>query len=167
MKTTKSHRYLGDMISASGSYQESIEDRRNKGWGKLADINASLSQMPDIRKVEIGLRMREAKLINGMIYSTEAWSKLSDREINRLEQVDMALLRGLVEAHSKCSKAFILLEFGVLSFRHLIMIRRIMFHHHLVNRDNKELIKKIYLKQTKRHSQGRLVSNIIKRFYLY
>ena len=24
MKTTKSHRYLGDMISASGSYQESL-----------------------------------------------------------------------------------------------------------------------------------------------
>ena len=109
MKTTKSHRYLGDIISATRSYQDSIEDRRNKGWGKLADIKATLSQKPDIRKVEIGLIMRDAKLINGMIYSIEAWSKLSDREVNRLEQVDMSLLRGLVEAHSKCSKAFILL----------------------------------------------------------
>ena len=118
--------------------------------------------MPDIRKVEIGLRMREAKLINGMIYSAEACSKLSDREINRLEQVDMALLWGLVEAPSKCSKAFILLEFGVLSFRHLIMIRRIMFQHHLVNRDNKELVKKIYVKQKEAPPQRTLVSNIIK-----
>ena len=86
MKTTKSQRYLGDIISATGSYQDNIEDRRNKGWGKLADIKANLSQIPDIQKGEIGLRMRDANLINGMIYLIEAWSKLSDREINRLEQ---------------------------------------------------------------------------------
>ena len=75
MKTSKSHRYLVDVISASGSYQDSIEDHRNKGCGKLADIRATLSQLPDIRKVEIGLRMRDAKLTNGMIHSIEAWSK--------------------------------------------------------------------------------------------
>ena len=50
-----------------------------------------------MRKVEIGLKLRDAKLINGMIYSTESWSKISDKELTRLEQVDMALLLSLAE----------------------------------------------------------------------
>ena len=93
-------------------------------------------------------------MINGMIYSTEAWSRISDTEVTRLEQVDLALLRSLVEAHSKCSKAFILLEFGVISFSYLIMIRRIMYHHHIIGRDNDEIIKKVYIKQKEEYLKG-------------
>ena len=51
--------------------------------------------MPDYRKIGIGLKMREAKLLNGMMYSNEAWSKISDSELVRLEQVDLSLLRSL------------------------------------------------------------------------
>ena len=89
-----------------------------------------------------------------MIYSTEAWSKISDKELTRLEQVDFALLRNIVHAHSKCSKAFLLLEFGVITFSHLIMIRRLMYHHHIISRDNKETIKKIYRKQKEDQLKG-------------
>jgi hypothetical protein len=154
MKVSKSQRYLGDIISSSGTMKETIEDRRNKGWGKLSDISGILSEMPDSRKVEIGLRMREAKLINGMIYSTEAWSKISDSELVRLEQVDMSLLRSLTEGHSQTSKAFVLLEFGVLKIRHLIMIRRLMYHHHLITRSDQELIKKSVLKTKAKQPEG-------------
>ena len=107
MKTVKSHKYLGDIISSSGTRRESVEERRSKGWGKVAEIAGILSEMPHTRKIEIGLKMREAKLLNGMIFSTEAWTSISDTELTRMEQVDLALLRSLVEGHSKCSKAFI------------------------------------------------------------
>ena len=66
----------------------------------------------------------------------------------------MALLSSLVDGHAKCSKAFILMEFGVLKIRHRITIRRLMFHHHIVTRDSKELIKKIYLKQKENCLKG-------------
>ena len=107
MKTVKSQKYLGDIISSSGTIRESVEERRSKGWGKVAEIAGILSEMPHTRKIEIGLKMREAKLLNGMIFSTEAWTSISDTELTRMEQVDLALLRSLVEGHSKCSKAFI------------------------------------------------------------
>ena len=110
--------------------------------------------MPHTRKIEIGLKMREAKLLNGMIFSTEAWTSISDTELTRMEQVDLALLRSLVEAHSKCSKAFILMEFGVLKIRYRIMIRRMMYHQHIITRDSKELIHKIYLKQKEDSLRG-------------
>ena len=154
MKVVRSQRYLGDIISSTGSLRDTIEDRRNKGWGKISDISAILSEMPDTRKIEIGLKLRDAKLMNGMIYSSEAWSKISDAEMVRLEQVDMALLLSLAEGHSKTSRAFVLLEFGVQKVRHIIMIRRLMYHHHLVTRPNDELIKKVYLKQKEDSLKG-------------
>ena len=147
-------KYLGDIISSSGTLRETIEDRRNKAWGKLSEISGILSEMPDMRKVEVGLNLRMAKLVNGTIYSSEARGKITESELIRLEQVDLALHRSFVSGHSKTSRAFTLLEFGVLSIRHLIMIRRLMFHHHLVSRTNNELIKKVYLKQKESSLKG-------------
>ena len=95
--------------------------------------------MHHTRKVEVGLKLKEAKLLNGMLFSTEAWSSVSDAELTRMGQVDLALLRSLVDGHSKCSKAFILMEFGVLEIRHRIT-RRLIFHHHITTRDSKEPI---------------------------
>ena len=164
MKTVKSQRYLGDIISSSGTYKDCVEDRRNKGWGKVAEIAGILSEMPSTRKVEIGLKMREAKLLNSMIFSTEEWSSISNGEMTRLEQVDMSLLRSLVEGHSKCSRAFILMEFGVLEIRHRITIRRLMFHHHLVTRDSNELIFKVWQKQKEDSLKGDWYQTLEKDF---
>ena len=67
MKSVKSQKYLGDIISSSGTLRETIEDRRNKGWGKLSEISGILSEMPDMRKVEVCLNLRMAQLVNGTI----------------------------------------------------------------------------------------------------
>ena len=74
-------RYLGDKVSVSGALRPCIVDRGNKGWAKVAEIEATLSAMPDRRKVEVGLKLREIKLGNGMLYSTEAWTNIPDKEV--------------------------------------------------------------------------------------
>ena len=45
--------------------------------------------------------MREAKLLNGMLFSTEAWSSISGAELTRIEQLDMALLTSLVRGWAR------------------------------------------------------------------
>ena len=110
---------------------------------------------PASRKLEVGLKLRETKLCNGMLYSTEAWSKISNKEIDRMETVDAAALRAIVGGgHSKCPKVFYYLEFGILMFRHVMMIKRIGYHHHILTRDDKEIIKKSLL-ETKRNTHKR------------
>ena len=119
MRITQSARYLGDVISASGSMGPCIEDRRNKGWGKVADMTVILSEMPTVRRIEVGLKLREAKIHNGILYNSEAWSNCSDKDMEKLEQVDMAAIRAVMDGgHSKCPKAFYFLEFGTLMARH-------------------------------------------------
>ena len=154
MKDASSMKYLGDIISVQGTYKENIENRRNKGWGKIAEIAGILSEMPSQHKIEVGLKLRESKLCNGILFSTEAWSSISDIDMDRLEQVDTGLLKQLVDGHSKCSKVFYYLEFGVINLRHIIMSRRLMFHHHILTREDNETIKKVYGKQKESHIKG-------------
>ena len=164
MKEVTSVKYLGDIISVSGMSQESIENRRNKGWGKIAEIAGTVSEMPDMHKIEVSLKMRETKLCNGLLFNTEAWSSIKDAEYDRLEQVDTALLCQTMVSHSKCSKVFYYLEFGLLSFIHLIMIRRLMFHHHILNRGDTELTKKVYMSQKENYLKCDWIRMLMKDF---
>ena len=94
---------------------------RGKGWGKVADMTGILSEMPTDRRIEVGLKLREAKIHNGILYNSEAWSNYSDKDMDKHEQVDMAAIRALMDCgHSKCPKAFYFLEFGTLMVRHLV-----------------------------------------------
>ena len=72
MKSADSVRYLGDIISSSGAMRPCVDNRRNKGWGKLAEVTGILSELPKVRRIEIGLKLREAKLHNGMLFNSEA-----------------------------------------------------------------------------------------------
>ena len=38
MKQVDSTRYLGDIITSCGGAKQSVENQRNKGWGKIAEI---------------------------------------------------------------------------------------------------------------------------------
>ena len=129
MNEVESVRYLGDVFSASGALRPRVEDRRSSGWGKLAEVEGILSELPQDHKIEIGMKLHEAKIHNGILFNSEAWSNVTDGDMERLEQVGTAALKALVAGHSKCTKAFYYLEFGTLMIRHKVMIRRILYHH--------------------------------------
>ena len=78
MKGAPTVKYIGDVISEKGTAKDNIENRRNKGWGKIAEIVGILSEMPDQLRVVVGLKLRAARLCNGVLYSTEAWFSVSD-----------------------------------------------------------------------------------------
>ena len=144
MRTAESVRYLGDLILSSGSLRPCLEDRRSRGWGKVAEMTGILAEMPDVCRIEVGLKLREAKVHNGILYNIEAWSNVTDKDMDRLRQVDTAALRAIMAGgHYKCPQAFYFLEFGTLMVKHIIMVRRLMYHYHIVKRDDCETIKKV------------------------
>ena len=49
--------------------------------------------------MEIGLKLRQAMFINGVLFNSEAWHSVIETEIKLLEAVDEHLLRSLVGAH--------------------------------------------------------------------
>ena len=99
MHDSQKEKYLGDIVDKSGKIRNTIEDRRNKGYGTVAEILAIINKTPlGQYKMEIGLKPREAMLINGMLFNSEAWHGVTDTELRILEVVDEHLLRSLVRS---------------------------------------------------------------------
>jgi hypothetical protein len=116
--------------------------------GKIGEVNMG------IHRIEAGLILRKAMLTNSLLFCAEAWSDISDADIRRLEQVDTALLKSLVKGHSKTPVIFHHLEMGTLKLRHMLMQNRLLYHQHILTRDDSETIKKIYFKQKEEPCRG-------------
>ena len=97
-------------------------------------------------KMEIGLHLRQAMLLNGMLYNSEVWHAISEDELRMLETVDEHLLRSLVNGHSK-TKEFLYLEAGAIPIRFIISSRRLMYLQTILKRPEEELTKRVYLAQ--------------------
>ena len=53
---------------------------------------------------------KNQKIVNGILYNSEAWHGITDVDIARIEKVDEHLLRKLLKSHSKTPIEFLHLE---------------------------------------------------------
>ena len=87
MKDSNQERYLGDQIRNDAKVKATIDDRVGKGYGIVTEINTILEEIPLGKyRVEIGLKLREAMLINGLLFNSEAWHSVEKDDIKRLEK---------------------------------------------------------------------------------
>ena len=155
MKDCPSTKYLGNFVSSSGGCEETVEDRRKKGWGKIATIMGILGAVDmGCNQLEAGLLLRQSILVNSLLYSAESWSGVTEKQLARLESVDNSLLSQLTGGHRKCALEFNHLETGTLKLRHILTYRRLMFHHEILTRDSQETLSKVYRKQKEEPTKG-------------
>ena len=80
MPTTDKQKYLGDIVSSSGSNQENIKDRCKTGHRAISQIK---SLMNDISlgkyTIQIGLILRDSIFLSKMLLNSEVWHS---QEIN-------------------------------------------------------------------------------------
>ena len=144
MEDSVREKYLGDVIDENGKIRATIEDRQKRGFAIVSEILAILEEIPLGRhKMEIGLHLRQAMLLNGMLYNSEAWHNITEEEVKILEKVDEYLLRSLVKAHSKVPLEFLYLEAGAIPVRFLISSRRILYFQTILKRPENELIRRV------------------------
>ena len=149
------NKYLGDILDNTGTVRQTIEDRKNRGFAIVAEILAILNEIPLGKyKMEIGLKLRQAMLINGIFFKSEAWHNIHEAELKLLESVIEYLLRSLVKAHSKTPLEFLYLEAGTVPIRFIISSRRLIYLQTILKREDSELTKKIHIAQKNNPSKG-------------
>ena len=155
MENTKQETYLGDLIDKSGSCRPNIEKRRGRGYGITTNILAIVDEVPLAHwKVQAGLSLRQAMLLNGILFNSEAWHGVDKKDIVLLEKVDEALIRGILEAHPKIPLEALFLETKSIPIRFIVASRRIMYLHTILQRDESEMIRRIYETQKMQPSPG-------------
>ena len=77
--------------------------------------------------MQVGLILRDAMFLDGILTNCEAWHFISKRNIEELEIMDRSLLRFITGAHVKTQKGFLYLETGALDIEKIIAHRRMMY----------------------------------------
>ena len=148
-------KYLGDKIHKSGSVKPNIEERRAKGFGRSNEILALVKEAPlGCWKLTSGFILRQAMLINGTLFNSEAWHGVTLSDVESLEKVDECLIRGLVKGHSKMPIPAIFLETGQAPLRFVLASRRILYLQTILKRDSTELTSRILRAQIADPLQG-------------
>ena len=115
MKEAHEVKYLGDVVHDSGKHKVTITERVNKGYEICGQIFGLIKDIPfGNLRVLIGLELRKAWLVNGIMYTSEVWYNISDGDIAQFVAIDQYLLKGLVSAHSKTPLEHLYLETGAL-----------------------------------------------------
>ena len=89
MKDSEQEKYLWEVIHQNGKQHATVVDRLSKGYGIISNIIALIDDIPlGHRRVEIGLELRQAWLINGMLYNSEIWQQLTEKDKSDLNKLD-------------------------------------------------------------------------------
>ena len=145
MKDSEHEKYLGEVIHQNGKQHATVVDRLSKGYGIISNIMALIDDIPlGHRRVQIGLELRQAWLINGVLYNSEIWQQLTEKDKLDLNKIDHILLRSILGSHAKAPVEQLYLETASLSFTDIIKIRRLIYLQTILQRPEGELIRQVY-----------------------
>ena len=99
-------------------------------------------------------------MLNGILFNSEAWHNVSQNDLTLLEKVDEALLQGLLNAHAKIPLEAMFLETSSIPIRFIVSSRTLMYLHSILQRNQDEMIRKIYEVQKVDPSPGDFIELI-------
>ena len=145
MIEAKSDVYLGDIITSDGSNKMNIENRINKGSGKIAEIMGLLQRLSlGNHHFHVALLLRESIFLSSLLFNSEVWYGLKRSEIEMMEALDRSLLQKICGLPRTVPTAALYLETGSLRINTIIKARRINYVHYLAKLDRKEMLSKFF-----------------------
>ena len=149
MLTTKSEKYLGDVLTSSGKIDENVLERYNKGCGIVNKILSTLKEVSfGFYYFQMGILFRNSMLVNGMLCSVESLYGLKMHHIETLEKCDKSFFRQLFKSGACTPIESFYLQTNTLPLRHIIMGRRLMFLWCILQKSENELVRKALDSQT-------------------
>ena len=145
MKSVSSQVYLGDTVSSTLNNNLNIKNRCNRSIGTISEIMTILNDISHGHYYfTIGLIMRESILVSKLLLNSEVWVNLTNQQVSQLEQADLCFQRKLLNCHSKTNIEIIYSELGTSPLQLTLRKRRLMYLWHIVNRNETELIHRVY-----------------------
>ena len=92
--------------------------------------------------------------VNGVLYNGEVWQGLRATDLTLLENIDHQLMSIICDGHSKTPVEFYYLETATQPLKSIVASRRILYLHHILSRNNEELIRRVFNAQKDNTTPG-------------
>ena len=98
--------------------------------------------------------MRDSIFVSKVLLNSEVWHSVTKSQVEDLEVIDRLLLRHTLDAHSKTGLEWLYSDTAKLNLKSLIQIRRLMYLWQVLNRNESELVSRVYQTQISSNSVG-------------
>ena len=137
--------YLGDLINNKGTNADLITDRHQRGVTAMIKIEALVRETGlGIHTVNVHLLLYQSLFLSCVLFNSQVWRNLSEKEINKLESLQRRCLRKIFNAPHSTSRSFVYLEFGAVPIRYIIQQNQLMFLHHIVHLKDDDPVKQMW-----------------------
>jgi hypothetical protein len=153
MLSSSREKYLGDILTSDCKISSNIEERVNKGMGIVNQIISLLKEISfGEHYFEMAVMFRQSMLINSILCNSEVLYGLNNTHIESLEAVDTHLWRNVFSSMVTTSIESYFIETNTIPIRYILMARRIMYYWTILQKEENELVRKVFETQ-------RLLSN--------
>ena len=153
IKLVTEDKFLGDVVSNTiygeeGSNNKNIKARKSAGLGINSQIMSLIQSISlGYFVFEIAKLLRESMLVGGTLYSSEVWYGLTQGNLEDLEDIDKVYLRRVLQTAISSPVCSLYLEMGCTPFSFVLMGRRVMYLHYLVNLKEEDMLHKFFMAQ--------------------
>ena len=148
MYTSEKQQYLGDILTTSGTINDNILARYNKGLGKVSEILAMLQEISfGPHYFKMAMLFRNSILLSSMLCSSEVLYGITNKHIEKLEQVDRIFFRRLFEVPNCTAIESFYLETSSLPIRFILIGRRLLYLWDVLHKNENELVRKVFNSQ--------------------
>ena len=104
--------------------------------------------------IEIALLLRESMFLSGILNNVEVWYGMTKSEVEEFDNLDLSLLRKILQAPISTPKEAFYLELGLLPLGVQLKVKRINYLKYLLTRKQDEMISKFFWTQWRNPTRG-------------
>ena len=155
MEVVDKEKYVGDIITGDGKHTKNITARRSKGLGIISEIVTILDGLClGPHYFTTALMMRQCMLLAVLLFNSETWLRLTKKDMDKIEGIDRMFLRRIFHVPNSVPTPFLYLETGCIPLNYIMKMKRVMFLHHILTREDNALIKRFFWAQVQQPVKG-------------
>ena len=155
MEVVMKEKYVGDMVTGDGKHSKNLDARRSKGMGVISEILSILDGMClGAHYFVSALMMRQSMLVMVLLTNSETWLRLTQKDLGKLEGIDRLFIRRIFQVPNSTPIPFLYLETGCIPIRYIMKMKRIIYLHHILTRNEEALIKRAFWAQQRKPAKG-------------
>ena len=139
-------KYLGDIITEDGKYDQTIEERKMNINGIIAEIKSIMYQAEEDLEISAAKQYHEGIVVTKLLYNSESWTNLTKTNIEELEKIQNNSLKRLLRIPYSTPSLGLLYELQIPTIATTIEKRKLMYYH-WISSQKETLAKQILMQQ--------------------